>query len=400
MTTERIYYTDAYAREFDARVVETIQIDGRPAVLLDRTAFYPTSGGQPFDVGTIGGARVVDVIDREDGTVAHVIEGTATGTVTGRIDWARRFDHMQQHTGQHVLSAAFDQALSARTVSFHLGTERSTIDLSRDVSAKEIERGELEANRIVWENRPVSIRFVSDAEAASLQFRKEPKRTGTLRVVEVEGFDRSACGGTHVRATGEIGIIGITSWEKYKGGTRIEFVCGARALGAFDALRDNMAATIRQLSVLPSELPDAIARLQAESRDLQKTLRSQQERLAGFEAGAFAERAQDIGGIRLVLERADEWDANGLKALASAIATRPGHVSVLFNGAAALMVVARAADLPIDAAAVLKQVTTACGGRGGGRREFAQGGGMKGNADDVLAVARTAVLNSMPAHSE
>jgi alanyl-tRNA synthetase len=386
--TDRIYYTDAYAREFEAHVVGSVDIDGRPAVLLDRTAFYPSSGGQPFDLGTLGDARVVDVIDRDDGTIAHVIDGRAAGTVTGRIDWERRFDHMQQHTGQHVLSAAFDQATSARTVSFHLGADRSTIDLSRDLSANEIARGELEANRIVWENRPVSVRFVSDAEAASLQLRKEPKRTGTLRVVEVEGFDRSACGGTHVRATGEIGLIAITSWEKYKGGVRLEFVCGARALSAFNALRDNMAATIRQLSVLPTELPDAIARLQAESRDLQKRLRSNQERLAGFEAGAIAERAESVGGMRLVLERADEWDANGLKALAVAIASHPGHAAVLLNGAAGLIAVARAADVPVDASAVLKQLTAAFGGRGGGRPDFAQGGGLKGSADEILAAAR------------
>lgn len=390
MTTERIYYTDAYAREFEAQVVGSAEVEGRSAVLLDRTAFYPASGGQPFDLGTLGSARVVDVVDRDDGTIAHVIEGSAAGRVTGRIDWARRFDHMQQHTGQHVLSAAFDRGLSARTLSFHLGTERSTIDLSRDLSSSEIARGELEANRIVWENRPVSVRFVSDAEAASLQFRKEPKRTGTLRVVEVEGFDTSACGGTHVRATGEVGVIAVTGWEKYKGGVRLEFACGGRALAAFDALRDHMAATIRQLSVLPSELPDAIARLQAEARDLQKTIRSQQERLAGFEAGGFADRAEAVGASHVVLARADDWDATGLKALGAAIAARPGHAAVLLNGTAGLIVVARAADVPIDASAVLKLLTTRFGGRGGGRPELAQGGGLKGSAEEILAAARRA----------
>src|SRR5687767_12626745 len=163
--TERLYYTDSYLREFDAAVVETLTHEGRPAVVLDRTAFYPTSGGQPFDVGTLGGARVVDVVDTDDGRLVHVLEGApGSGRVTGQVEWTRRFDHMQQHTGQHVLSAAFARVANARTESFHLSGDHATIDLARELSAAEIAEAEAEANRVVWEDRRVEIRFASAEE--------------------------------------------------------------------------------------------------------------------------------------------------------------------------------------------------------------------------------------------
>ncbi|HSL24274.1 MAG TPA: DHHA1 domain-containing protein [Vicinamibacterales bacterium] len=387
--THRIYYTDAYAREFEATVVDASPHDGRPAAVLDRTAFYPTSGGQPSDAGTLGDAAVIDVIDREDGAVVHVLDREVSpgGAVTGRIDWDRRFDHMQQHTGQHVLSAAFEKVLAARTVSFHLGTERSTIDLSRDLAAAELARVEREANRIVWENRPVTVRFASDEEAAALPLRKEPKRTGKLRIVEVEGYDMSACGGTHVARSGSIGLIAVSGSEKYKGGVRIEFVCGGRALRAFGAMRDALAGSIRQLSVLPSELPDAIARLQSEARDQQRAIRGLQEKLAGFEAGGCVDRAARLGRWRVVVETV-EWDAGGLKALASAAAATPDVVAAFFNPAGGLVAIARGADVAFDAGAAVKALTAQFGGRGGGRPELAQAGGLDGAPGAVLEAAR------------
>jgi alanyl-tRNA synthetase len=222
--TERLYYLDPYLQEFDATVVEIATVDGRRAARLDRTAFYPTSGGQPFDTGTLGSARIVDVVDDHGETVLHVFEGElCEGPAHGCIDWNRRFEHMQQHTGQHILSAAFDRECGARTLSFHLGSLSATIDLARDVSAVEIARAEDTANRVVWEDRPVSIRFADAADAASLPLRKESARTGTLRLIDVEGFDLSACGGTHVARTGAVGIIAVGGAEKLRGGTRVEF---------------------------------------------------------------------------------------------------------------------------------------------------------------------------------
>ena len=390
--TTRIYYTDAYAREFEANVVQALQHDGRPAVLLDRTAFYPTSGGQPNDLGTLGSANVVDVVDRDDGEVVHVVDRElGPGPVKGRIDWERRFDHMQQHTGQHILSAACDKVLGARTVSFHLGAERSTIDLSRDLSMADINRAEAEANRIIWEDRPVAVRFVSDEEAASLPLRKEPKRTGKLRIVEVADYDLSACGGTHVERTGTIGMIAVSGSEKYKGGVRLEFVCGRRALTTFDTLRDTVIGCVRQLSVLPAELPEGIGRLQAEAKELQRTIKALQEKLAVFEAQALVSRAVASRDWRAAIEVA-QWDAPALKALATAATAQPRVVVILFNPSGGLIVVARSADVTFDSAAVLKSLIARFGGRGGGRPELAQAGGLSGGADEVLEAARALAI--------
>lgn len=389
--TTRIYYTDAHAREFDANVTRAFAHEGRPAVVLDRTAFYPTSGGQPHDTGTLGEARVVEVIDRDEDEIVHVLDREiAPGPVHGRIDWERRFEHMQQHTGQHVLSAACEQVLGARTVSFHLGIERSTIDLSRELSAADIARAEDEANRIVWEDRPVAVRFVTDEEAAALPLRKEPKRTGTLRIVEVADYDLSACGGTHVQRTGAIGLIAVSGSEKYKGGVRLEFVCGGRALRAFRSLRDTVAGAVRHLSVLPAELPEAIGRVQSDARESQRTIKSLQERLAGFEAQALVSRAVPAGDWRAAIETAS-WDASGLKALAAGATSLPRVVVVLFNPEGGLIVIARSADVPFDSAGALRTLIAQFGGRGGGRPELAQAGGLSGGTAAVLEAARQLV---------
>jgi alanyl-tRNA synthetase len=391
--TERLYYTDPYLREFDA-IVTGVETDGaRRLVTLDRTAFYPTSGGQPFDVGTLGEARVVDVADRDDGEIVHVVDGELRpgARVHGAIDWTRRFDHMQQHTGQHVLSAAFDHLHHARTVSFHLGAQGATIDLDRELGPDAILSAVNEANRVVWENREVAIHFVTEEEAARLPLRKEPVREGTLRLIDVTDFDLSACGGTHVTRTGAIGLIAVTSWERFKGGQRIGFVCGGRALAAFADLRDSMAAAVRALSVGQREVPEAIERLQAETKELRRSLKLVQERVAVHEGDMLARDAEIVGGVRTVVRALDGWDANGLKMLAAAVASQKGHRAVLISAAPPFLVaVARAGDAAGDASAVMKTLTARFGGRGGGKPELAQGGGLSGSADEILAAARDA----------
>ena len=389
--TERLYYTDPYLAEFDANVVGVEAHDGKPAAILDRTAFYPTSGGQPFDVGRLGDTAVVDVVDRDDGIVLHVLEREiAPGPVHGVVDWVRRFEHMQQHTGQHVLSAAFDRVLNARTESFHLGSVSSTIDLNRLVTQPDVERVEDEANRIVWENRPVNIRFVDAEEAAKLPLRKESARTGRLRIIDVEGFDVSACGGTHVSRTGAIGSIFVRSTEKFRGGTRVEFLCGVRALRGYREVRSAIDGSIRLLSVFPAELPGAIERLQLDVKAGKRQLSDWQGRLAASEADALAGRAEQIGPARAVIAALEGWDQQGLKAIASAIASRPQHVAALFGvPAPAAAVVARSSDLNIDSAAVLKKLIERFGGKGGGRPELAQGGGLQGAPEDLIAFARS-----------
>ena len=388
--TERLYYDDPYLREFDATIVERTTHDGKTAIALDRTAFYPTSGGQPFDVGTLGGARVVDVVDTEDGRLLHVIDRLPDGSaVRGAIDWTRRFDHMQQHTGQHVLSAAFDHLLGARTESFHLGTESSTIDLAREPSGADVARAEAEANRIVWEDRAVAIRYAAAEEAATLGLRKESKREGTLRLIDIQDFDLSACGGTHVARTGAIGVIAVAATERFRGGLRVTFLCGGRALTGFRVLRDVVAGSVRALSVLPAELPAAIERLQGESKEQRRQLKDLQGKLAGQEADALADAAVDAGATRLVAAVLPGWDAAALKTIAARIAERSRHVAVLVGDPPTMpIVVARAADAAVDAGAVLKQLVQRHGGKGGGRPELAQGGGLTGPAADVLQSAR------------
>jgi alanyl-tRNA synthetase len=388
--TERLYYDNPYLREFDATIVERTTHDGKTAIALDRTAFYPTSGGQPFDVGTLGGARVVDVVDTEDGRLLHVIDRLPDGSaVRGAIDWTRRFDHMQQHTGQHVLSAAFDHLLGARTESFHLGTESSTIDLAREPSGADVARAEAEANRIVWEDRAVAIRYAAAEEAATLGLRKESKREGTLRLIDIQDFDLSACGGTHVARTGAIGVIAVAATERFRGGLRVTFLCGGRALTGFRVLRDVVAGSVRALSVLPAELPAAIERLQGESKEQRRQLKDLQGRLAGQEADALADAAVDAGATRLVAAVLPGWDAAALKTIAARIAERSRHVAVLVGDPPTMpIVVARAADAAVDAGAVVKQLVQRHGGKGGGRPELAQGGGLTGPAADVLQSAR------------
>jgi len=389
--TERLYYTDPYLAEFDAQVVRMERHDGRPAVVLDRTAFYPTSGGQPFDTGRLGDTPVIDVVDRDDGVILHVVDcDIIAGPVRGTIDWGRRFEHMQQHTGQHVLSAAFDRLANARTDSFHLGTASSTIDLNRTVSSAEIVRVEDEANRVVWEDREVTIRFAGADEAARLPLRKEPLRTGTLRIIEVQDFDVSACGGTHVASTGAIGSILVRSTEKFRGGTRVEFLCGVRALRGYREFRAAVDGSIRLLSVLPSELPAGIERLQGELKDTKGTIRHLQITLATFEGLYIADRAESLGSIRAVVTCLGGWDQNGLKSVATAITSRrPGYVVALFSASSPFSaVIARASDVTIDCAALLKQLIERFGGKGGGRPDLAQGGGLQGSPDELTEFVR------------
>jgi alanyl-tRNA synthetase len=297
---------------------------------------------------------------------------------------------MQQHTGQHVLSAAFDRVHRARTESFHLGSETCTIDFAVTLSADAVSEAEQEANRVVWENRPVHVRFVTEAEAASIPLRKEPARGGTLRLVEVDAFDLSACGGTHVGSTGAVGVVAVTGVERFKGGTRVEFVCGGRALARFRQHRQVIASAVRRLSVLPADLPDAIERVQDDLKRQKGEARALQDRLVRYEAESYARRAADVAGLLLVAERVEGWDAQGLKALATDIAARPRHVAVLLSAdTPPLIVIARASDVSLDAGAIVKALTGRFGGKGGGRPELAQGGGFSGSFAELLDAVRT-----------
>ena len=397
--TERLYYADPYRRSFDAQVTRVFEHDGRPAVALNRTAFYPASGGQPFDTGRLGGSTIVDVVDLGD-EIAHILAAPQVfeigAGVTGEIDWPRRFELMQQHTGQHVLSAAFVRTCNDATVSVHMGADDSTIDLAREASPAEIERAVDEANRVVWEDRAVSIRFVSAAEAERLPLRKEPAREGPLRLIDIADFDVSACGGAHVARTGAIGLIAVLGADKFRGGTRVTFACGGRALHALRMYRDAVAGSMRALSVVPGELPAAVERVQNEARDLRKTIKTLQERLATHEAARLRAGGADVAGVRVVVGVLDGWDAAGLKMIAAEIAAGgPAGVVLVSSSSPVLVAAARSPGVPIDANAVLKELINRFGGRGGGKPDFAQGGGLAGTPDGVASAARALIESSI-----
>src|SRR5712671_590100 len=273
--TERLYYQDSRLLEFDARVISLSELaDGQIAVTLDRTAFYPTGGGQPTDTGTLGDARVVDCIDVEDDGVMHVIQGPAPevgDTVRGKVDWLRRLDHLQQHTGQHILSAAFVQLFDAPTRSFRVLEHECEIDVALDDPTDErIEHAVDLANQIIWESRSISIRQVTSEEAAGLALRKEPARAGELRIIEIDDFDLTPCGGTHARSSSEVGLIAVRSWERAKGLTRIHFMAGVRALADYRKANQTAREVAELFSAGRDDSPALVARLVEDHKKLRR----------------------------------------------------------------------------------------------------------------------------------
>ena len=367
--TERLYYQDCYLRDFRAHVVEAAD-DGR-RVYLDRTAFYPTSGGQPFDTGTLGGANVVEVVDEEE-RVAHVLDAPITaGEIDGRINWARRFDHMQQHSGQHLLSAVLEELFKIPTVSFHLGAEVCTIDVTAaSLAPRQMEQAEERCAEIVSQARPLAISF-EDA-AADLGLRKESQRTGTLRVVAIDGIDRSACGGTHVRTTAEIGPVAIRKTEKIRGNTRLEFVCGVRALRQARADFRTLQELSRQLSVPAAEAPALVAAQLERVKTLEKTNQRMAAEIAQREGRElWNATAPDADGLRRMVQRAAIDDAMRTRAQAFAAEGKAAFLAVSANPPAILL--AASADSGIHAGERVKAAVTAAGGRGGGNQGLAQG---------------------------
>jgi alanyl-tRNA synthetase len=400
MSSERLYYTDSYLVEFDAVVRDGVQENGRWKVTLDRTAFYPTSGGQPHDTGTLGDANVVDVFEGEDDMVVHVVdrEIEKNSRVRGHVEWRRRFDHMQQHTGQHLLSASLEREAGAKTVSFHLGTGVSTIDLDKELTPDDLARAEDAANAVLWEDREVCVKFVSASEAAKLPLRKEPARSGDLRIVEIKDYDMSACGGTHVSRTGAIGSIVITGYERFKGGQRLEFACGSRALHAFRRLNAVVGGSVRLLSVLPDDLPSTIERLLATGKTQQKSQEALHLRLAEYEAARLRSTAVQVGSARIIGASVSGWDAVGLKRLASILVEQPSTVAFLISDELpTLAVVARSQDLSLDTGPILKTLLDRFGGKGGGKGAMAQGGGLTGSPQDIIAAARADIQAALNA---
>jgi alanyl-tRNA synthetase len=372
--TERLHLRDSYLTRFEAEVVAERDLGGRVAVVLDRTAFHAEGGGQPGDRGTLGGVPVLDVRE-EGGEVMHLLGGPAPrGRVEGVVDWVRRFDHMQQHHGQHLLSAAFERALGAPTVAFHLGQEACTIDLDCPASRIDdaaLRLAEAAANEAVWKDLPVTARDCSAEELAALPLRKEPVKGS--RVVVVEGVDASPCGGTHPRRTGEVGAVAVLSAERWGQGTRVSFVCGGRVVQALASARERLGAVARALRCAPAEAPAAASRVAEESLARRKEVEGLSRSLAAAEAERLAARSEGP-----VVARLDPplSGAAALRAVAQALVSR-GRAAVLggVEDGRGQLCIARPRGAGPHAAEVLREAVALLGGKGGGTPELAQGGG-------------------------
>jgi alanyl-tRNA synthetase len=386
---KHLYYDDSYLREFSATVIDRHTVEKRPAVILDQTAFYPESGGQPFDTGYLDDVPVLKVIEDDSARIVHILEREIAGSrVLGRIDWDRRFDHMQQHTGQHILSQAFIAVAQAKTLSFHLGQDSSTIDLEiAQPSTGQMEEAQALASSIVFQNRPVHVLTTDRESLRSLGVRKESQREGEIRVIDVESFDRSACGGTHVRNTGEIGLICILGFERYKGGTRVEFVAGNRALRSFQ--RDH--ALLKKLSRLYSAVPDAIPelteKLLQERISLSREIENLRDQVLDVEAKELVGSSEQTSYAATVRKIYSARSLESVKTLAQKVVARPGMLAIFAISDALQVVVARSKDLPGSCNEAVKQAASELGGKGGGRPELAQAGGVPADSLDSWMAA-------------
>jgi len=401
--TDKLYFTDSSILEFDATVLDVRPGADGYKVILDRTAFYPTGGGQPNDTGMLGDARVIDVVEDELGIVSHIVQDGASvergATISGKIDRARRQDHMQQHSGQHVLSQAFIQACGAETRSFHLGPTTSTIDIESPTPTDElIQTAEEIANAVIFEDRPMRVHMVNDEQAARLPLRKESAVRGSIRVIEIDNFDWSPCGGTHAARTGQIGLIALRSWERAKRMTRVEFVCGHRVLDDYRLAHNTAVRVARLFSADRDSSPELVAKALDENRELKKRTRDLLELAMTAEALESLATAEVVQGFKLIHAVFNGRDFDEVRTLAAKIVGAEPAIALLAtkqpNGAR--LVFARSKSLIPDMGKLMAEACRVLDGRGGGRPEMAQGGGP--NADKVeLALEAVAKLASVVA---
>ena len=410
--TLRQYWADAYRTHFTAQVTATASHDDRPALILDQTAFYPTAGGQPHDTGTLNGIKVVDVVELPDRRIAHILAEAAIpfaegDTVQGELNWPRRFDHMQQHSGQHVLSQALVVAANAETIAVHIGAEENTLDVPVHLSPEQVAAAEQEARRIILENRPIHCYEVRFEDLHTVPLRKPPKKSadGRVRIVEVTDYDWSACGGTHVRGTAEINLIKILKAERRGKETRLTFRCGERAWRDYARLNQDVTQLAEGLSVGRYDLADAIGRLRAEAQSTRKALEMAQAQMLAHEAERLhAEAAPSAAGVRVITQAYADRDMNQLRLLAKLLIEHENVVALL--GSASLVVGDKSAlcfarsKTPTVATYhmgnLLKDALAALGGKGGGSADFAQGGGPGAPVDRINAVI-TSAANGMRA---
>lgn len=405
MSKDRLYYNDARLWEFEAEVVSCEgplkDEAGRQIwrAKLSPNAFYPESGGQPSDRGTVDGKAIIDVVEDETGDVFVLLGDAISGNVRCAVDGVRRFDLMQQHTGQHILSAAFERLFNFETVGFHLGEEYCTVDLDTEkLEEWQADKAEDAANDVVFSNVPVLARFVEGDELASFNLRKLPKVETDIRIVSVQGFDNCPCGGTHVTSTGEIGLIKITRIDRAKGKVRLELLCGGRALKDYARKNRQLQKVAASLSVHPADLESQIERILAQMKDLRKSLQDTSARLMEYDAGRVWQDAIPEGDVKVITYNAGAGNMDTAKQFALKLVANPGTVAAV--GASgpdnAYLVVARSQDLKVDASAAFKAAVAVIGGKGGGNPAMAQGGGSDvSKLDQALEAAKEHIKSQL-----
>lgn len=385
--TRKLFWNDSHLSRFDATVVEALEINARQAVVLDQTAFYPEGGGQPCDVGVLNGLAVEEVQTDNEGRILHFLaKGTALSVgdvVTGEIDWQRRREMTQQHTGQHIISQAFFQLYGAETRGFRINDRLTEIDLTLELQPEEIEqaiiRAEELANSIIFDNREIRIHEVTPDEAAKLPLRKESFITDCIRVIEIDGFDWSPCGGTHANRTGEVGLIAVRGWERAKKMTRLHFVCGSRALADYRLANKSAEAVALKLTVGREEIESSVVRLLDDNKRLSRRVRELSELAAKIEAAELLALTASVEGIRVVEKVFTDRDFEEAKLIAHRLVDGDGVIALLAVREAEMvrLVFARSANVTADMNALMKAACEKLGGRGGGKPDFAQGGGAK-----------------------
>ncbi|AXK19542.1 alanyl-tRNA editing protein [Bacillus sp. COPE52] len=377
---QKLYYIDAYTKDFTTKIIkQDYDKEDNLYVVLNETAFYPTGGGQPYDTGTLNGTLVTNV-EEVNGEIRHFIaEQLETAEVEGKINWERRFDHMQQHAAQHILSAAFWDHFNIPTIGFHLGKDTVTIDLeTENLPAETIEKAVQIANNIVFENHPIRIQWMNLEEAKTLPLRKEPTLTENIRVVIIENFDYNGCGGTHLRRTGEVGLIQVLNWERNKGGIRLTFIAGWRTLKLMGQQQQIMKDVSKQLNSSETDIPAKVAQLLISQKENEKAIQTMNEKLLFAEANELLQQPAEIHAGFLISKVFINRSMQEVAKLSAIIIEQQEHAITYFvieNDDKLQCILACGKTVTLDMNALLKDELPAIEGKGGGNKKSARGGG-------------------------
>ncbi|WP_180235948.1 alanyl-tRNA editing protein [Bacillus wiedmannii] len=377
---QKLYYTDAYKKDFTTKVIkQDYDKNGNLYVVLNETAFYPTGGGQPHDTGTLNGIAVLDVEEVNDEIRHFITEQLHTEEVEGKINWERRFDHMQQHAAQHILSAAFWDHFNIPTIGFHLGKETVTIDLeTENLHAETVEEAVQIANKFVFENHPIRIEWMNLEEAKTLPLRKEPTMTENIRVVIIENFDYNGCGGTHPKRTGEVGLIQVLGWERNKGGIRLTFIAGWRTLKLMGHQQQIIKDVSKQLNSSESDIPAKVAQLLTSQKENEKAIQTMNEKLLYAEANELLQQPAEIHASILISQVFTNRSMQEIAKLSAIITEQQEHAITYFviqNEDKLQCILACGKAVTLDMNALLKDALPAIEGKGGGNKKSARGGG-------------------------